>query len=122
MRSVVGALAPLARKRDVSTKTVSAGASKEWRCDGGCGPARVWSAVLDRCGIEGGRRRRGFQERRDGGSYLRGAELRIATQPELRGLDHQGDQRVVVPSCADAPPMVLASTSRLIDSLGACIV
>jgi len=31
------------------------------------------------------------------GAYLRGAELRIATQPELRGLDHQGDQRVVVP-------------------------
>jgi len=34
---------------------------KRVRCDSGCGPARVWSAVLDRCGIEGGRRRRRFR-------------------------------------------------------------
>src|SRR5438067_2037314 len=95
-----GSLAPLARSetkprmaaRRRTSKEVIGAEVRTW--------ARLYSGLLDRGGVECRRRRRRLQQRSHGGRYLRRAELRIATQAELRRLDHQRDERVVVPGCA----------------------
>src|SRR5439155_17369201 len=73
------------------------------------GDATLYSGLLDRRGIQRRGRGSGLQKQGDGRRHLRSPELRIAAKAELRRLDHQRDEGVVVPG----RPMIGAFAAAL---------